>query len=233
MKAKLKTVIQNLERKYGKVKLPDFLPPPQSADMEESRRVAEYNANVVAGAVLGLHGPPQEGHVLAASLMDIFVDWNEVRVADPEPLVRVCSVYPQAQERVRLLQRFLEAFFLRQRNVNLDMLAGMKPPERKNFISGLEIFNREELAALLLTCFGNNQFPPAEELQPAAVELGLITDKTTVLQMARELQKGLDIPAMITLLAHLYAVAREPKGKPRARKTAANKKVTAKTGSSA
>lgn len=207
VRVKVRTLLQSLERRYARYRPPTFLPPPSSADAAAGMAVAAKNCELIVGAVLGLHGPPQSGFDLARRIMTQFVDWNEVRVSNAAILSRVMGRDPRAAERPVLLQRFLEAFFLRQRNLNLECLVPMKPTERRQFISDLEVFNREELAALLLTCFGFPVFPPAEELHRVALRLGLLRSKTTVLQMAKEFETKLEPDQILNLYAHLYAVA--------------------------
>jgi len=157
--------------------------------------------------VLGLHGPPQAGFESARKLMTLYVDWNEVRVSNPALLVKLLGKDARGAERIALLQRFLEAFFLRQRNLHLDCLVPMRPAERRQFLSDLEIFTREELAALLLTCFGLEVFPPSDALHRVAQRVGLVKAKTTVLQMAKEFEDKLEVDELLDLYAGLYAVA--------------------------
>ena len=207
LKNKVESLIQALERSLGKVGFPTFMPPPTSADPGAAIEVASRNSEIVAGAVLGLHGPPDDGGEVARRLMVQFVDWNEVRVASPVLLVRVLGKDPRAGERIQLLQRFLEAFFLKQRNLNLEHLVGLKSHERRQFVSDLEVFNREELSAFLLTCFGHAVFPPADPVHRVAQRCGLIRAKTTVLQMVKLFEDSLEIGEMLSLYAHLYAIA--------------------------
>jgi endonuclease III len=204
---KLRTILQLLERRFGHVKRHEFLPPPTSADMDAALAVATRNSEIVAAAVLGLHGPAEEGMEAARRLMTHYVDWNEIRVANRESLARGMGRDPRAAERSALLQRFLEAFFLRQRNMNLECLVGMKPSERKQFLADLEVFTREELAALLLTCFGHEVFPPAEPVHRVAVRCGLLRASVTVLQMSKVFEDSLEADQLLELYSHLYAVA--------------------------
>jgi len=207
IKNKVKTLVTGFEKKFGKYKLPSFLPPPTSADAAAAQAVATKNCELIAGSVLGLHGPPQAGFDASRKLMAMFVDWNEVRVSNAVTIVRALGRDPRAEERVRLLQRFLEAFFLRQRNLNLECLVPMKPGERRQFLSDLEIFARDELAAVVLTCFGMEMFPPSEELQRQALKFHLIKPKVTVLQMAKIFETKLDLELILGLYAGLYAAA--------------------------
>lgn len=207
IKSKVDASIQILERRFGRYKLPAFLPPPSSADASAALSVASKNCELIVGSVLGLHGPPQAGFDAARKLMAQFVDWNEVRVSNPALLTKVLGRDVRAAERLALLQRFLEAFFLRQRNLNLECLVPMKPNERRQFLSDLEIFNREELAAVVLSCFGFPVYPPAGELLRVALRLGLLRSKATALQMAKEFESKLEAEALLNLYAHLSAVA--------------------------
>jgi endonuclease III len=204
---KIEGVMQLLERRFGRARRQEFLPPPSSAEVEAALAVATKNSELVAAAVLGLHGPPEEGLEAARRLLNCCVDWNEVRVAGRESLAAALGHDPRAEERVTLLQRFLESFFLRQRNMNLECLVGLKTGERRQFLSDLEVFSRDELAALLLTCFGHEVFPPAEPIRRVLARCGLIRQKTTVLQMAKLLEDALDADQMLQLYSGLYAVA--------------------------
>jgi len=220
LKNKVKLLVVGFEKKWGKYKLPSFLPPPMSADAAEAQAVATKNCELIAGSVLGLHGPPQSGFDASRKIMTIFVDWNEVRVSNSVTVIRALGRDPRAEERVRLLQRFLERFFLRQRNLNLECLMPMKSGERRQFLSDLEIFTRDELAAVVLTCFGLEIFPPAEVLWQQALHFNLIGPKVTVLQMAKLFETKLDLELMLGLYAGLYAEANDPKRGDKASKQA-------------
>jgi endonuclease III len=206
-KKKVEILLQTLGRRFGKVERQAFMPPPVSADMDAAMTVATRNSEIVAAAVLGLHGPPHDGIEATRRLMGCYVDWNEIRVANRESLVRVMGKDPRAAERATSLQRFLEAFFLRQRNMNLECLVQMKPSERKQFLSDIEVFSREELVAILLTCFGHAVFPPSDVLNRVALRCGLLRPKTTSLQMCKIFEKGLTPQELLDLYSHLYSVA--------------------------
>lgn len=206
---KAKALLQSLDRRFGRTSRPEFMPPPSSADMDAALAVATRNSEIVAAAVLGLHGPPDEGREAARKLMGCYVDWNEIRVANRESLARVMGRDPRAMERATNLQRFLEAFFLRQRNMNLECLVEMKPSERRQFLGDLEVFARDELAAMLLSCFGHPAFPPSEALNRVGLRCGLLKAKTTSLQMSKALDRGLSADELLSLYSHLYAIARQ------------------------
>lgn len=208
-KKKVESLLKSLNRKFGKVTRPEFLPPPSSADAAAAMAVAKKNSEIIAGGVLGLHGPPHEGQEAARRLMNICVDWNETRVANAPTLIRALGRDPRAEERIAVLQRFLEAFFLRQRNLHLDVLVNMRPAERRQFLSNLEVFDREELAAVLLTCFGHPVFPPAEAILQISKEQGLVPERTTKLQMAKKFETMLDEESVLALYSHLYALAQQ------------------------
>jgi hypothetical protein len=209
-RAKITSFIQTGDRRYGKVERPTVVPPPSSADAAAISVVSAKNAQIVAGVVLGLHGPPAEGADAARKLMQHFVDWNEVRVSRPATLVAVLGKQSRAAQRIALLQRFLEAFFLRQRSLNLDYLFTLKSHEVRRFLSDLEVFDREELAAVFLTGFNYPVFPPSDALRDAAEHVTLIKPKTTTLQMAKKFETSLDEQALYSLYSHLYSVAVDP-----------------------
>lgn len=213
-----------MDRKYGKVERPSVVPQPTSADAAATALVSAKNAQIVAGVVLGLHGTPAEGVEAARKLMSHFVDWNEVRVSRPATLVAALGRTPRAPERIALLQRFLEAYFLRQRSLNLDYLFTLKSHEVRRFLSDLEVFDREELAAVFLTGFNVPVFPPSEFLLQAAENAGLLKAKTTALQMAKKFETALDEQALYNLYSHLNSLATDPEEKAHAKKKAAAKK---------
>lgn len=207
---KAANLIQSLDRRYGKFERPQVVPPPSSADAAAIAVVSAKNAQIVAGVVLGLHGAPSEGAEAGRKLMQHFVDWNEVRVSRPATLIAVLGRQPRAAARIALLQRFLEAFFLRQRSLNLDYLFTLKSHEMRRFLSDLEVFDREELAAVFLSGFSVPVFPPSDTLRDVAEQAGLIKAKTTTLQMAKKFETSLDEPTMYALYSHLYALANDP-----------------------
>lgn len=223
-RTKASSFIQTCDRRYGKVERPTIVPPPTSADASAISAVSAKNAQIVAGVVLGLHGPPAEGAEAARKLMQHFVDWNEVRVSRPATLVAVLGKQSRAAQRIALLQRFLEAFFLRQRSLALDYLLTLKSHEVRRFLSDLEVFDREELAAVFLTGFRYPVFPPSDVLRDMAERAGLIKPKTTTLQMAKKFETALDEEQMYVLYSHLYSLA----GDPEAEKLFSKKKNTKK-----
>ncbi|MCY3022928.1 MAG: hypothetical protein NTW87_28460 [Planctomycetota bacterium] len=208
--AKVAALIQSMDHRYGKVERPPVAPPASSADAAAIMAVSAKNAQVVAGVVLGLHGPPAEGVEAARRLMLHFVDWNEVRVSRPAALVTVLGRQPRAAARIALLQRFLETYFLRQRSMNLDYLFTLKSQEVRRFLSDLEVFDREQLAAVMLTGFKYPVFPPADVLRDVAEGLGLIRARTTTLQMAKRFETTLEEETMYPLYSHLYSLAQDP-----------------------
>jgi hypothetical protein len=206
---KVAALIATLDRRYGKVECPAIVPPAASADAAAVAAVSAKNAQIVAGVVLGLHGPPLDGADAAKKLMTHFVDWNEVRVSRPNTLVSVLGRLPRAAQRIALLQRFLEAYFLRQRNLNLDYLYTLKGHEVKRFLSDLEIFDREELAGVFLTGFSVQVFPPSDLLRDVAEHAGLLAPKTTTLQMAKKFETSLKEDVLYALYSHLYSLAHD------------------------
>ncbi|MFH0938026.1 MAG: hypothetical protein V1899_01895 [Planctomycetota bacterium] len=224
LQRKVTALLQILERRYGKVERPVLAPPPTSADADAVAAVAAKNNQIVAGVVLGLHGPPMEGSEAARKLMAHFVDWNEVRVSRPTTLVAVLGRQPRAPARIALLQRFLEAYFIQQRNLNLDYLYSLKNSEVRRFLSDLEIFSREELAAMLLAGFGIAVFPPAEMLHNMVNLTKLLKDGTTTLQMAKKLETVFDFETLYSLYAHLYALAYDSEGQKIVSKRRGNRK---------
>ncbi len=209
---KIGALIQTLDRKYGKAERPTVVPPPASADAGAVAAVSSKNAQIIAGVVLGLHGAPAEGAEAAKKLMAHFVDWNEVRVSRPGTLISVLGRQSRAAARIALLQRFLEAYFLRQRSLNLDYLYTLKSHEVRRFLSELEVFDREELAAVYLTGFAVPVFPPSDLLRDMAEAVGLIKPKTTTLQMAKKFETGLSEDVQYSLYSHLYSLAHDEEG---------------------
>lgn len=222
LKKKVLAFLQTWDHHYGKPERPAVAPPSSSADVNAVAAVAEKNAQIVAGVVLGLHGPPAEGVEAARKLMQHFVDWNEVRVARTQTLITVLGKQPRAAERVALLRRFLEVFFTAKpkHGLNLDDLVTpgtaktMKPGEMKRFLSEeLQFSDREELAALLLVGFHHRVFPPAAPLREVAEQAGLIWHRTTTLQMAEKFETALDADQLYALYSHLYSLANDPERK--------------------
>ena len=207
---KAAALIASLDRRYGKVERPTIVPPASSADAAAVAAVSAKNAQIFAGVVLGLHGPPVDGLEAAKKLMAHFVDWNEVRVSRAATLISVLGRQSRASERIVLLQRFLEAYFLRQRSLNLDYLYTLKSHEVRRFLSDLEIFDREELAAVFLTGFSIPVFPPSDMLRDTAERAGLISQKTTTLQMAKKFETSLAEDVMYSLYSHLYSLTYDP-----------------------
>ena len=216
--AKVSQLISTLDKRYGKVERPTVVPPPTSADATAVAVVSAKNAQIVAGVILGLHGPPVEGADSARKLMAHFVDWNEVRVSRPTTLVTVLGKQARSTPRIALLQRFLEAFFLRQRSLNLDYLFTLKSHEVRRFLSDLEVFERDELAAVYLTGFRVAVFPPSDALREIALREDLIKPKITTLQMAKKFETTMDVDSLYALYSHLYSLANDPEESKASRK---------------
>jgi len=210
LRSKVSGLLQNFEKKHGKIEFPHVMPPPASADASAAAVVSLNNAQIVAGVVLGLHGQPKEGVDAAKKLLAHFVDWNEVRVSRPSALASLLGRQSNAAARVALLQRFLEAFFLSQRSLNLDWLYTLKSHEAKRYLADLEVFDREELAAVYLTGFKFPLFPPSEVLRDLSEQIGLLKPKTTPLQMAKRYETVLSDEQMYGLYTFLYAVQKDP-----------------------
>jgi hypothetical protein len=90
-------------------------------------------------------------------------------------------------------------------------------------LSDLEVFDREELAAVFLTGFSVPVFPPSDVLRDAAESAGLIRARTTALQMAKKFETALDEPLLYALYSQLYATAQDESYKPEKRRTAAKR----------
>jgi hypothetical protein len=127
-------------------------------------------------------------------------------------LVSVLGKQPRAPARIALLQRFLEAYFLRQRSLNLDYLYTLKLHEVRRFLGDLEVYDREELAAMLLTGFGLPVFPPSDVLRDVSETTGLTKAKTTALQMAKKFETALEPEMLFALYSHLYSLAYDAEG---------------------
>lgn len=206
--SKVKTILPLLEKRFGVDKRIEPVPPPSSAEAEAAAAVARKNSQLIAEIVLGLHGPPKEGADAARRLMAHFVDWNEVRVSRTYTLLGVLGKLSRAEARITLLKRFMEAFFLRRRNLNLECIFDLKVYEARRLLEDLAIFERDEVQAVLLLAFGAPAFPPDGQLLPPLVRLGILSPKTTVLQMAKQLSKGLDEDSVLRLYSKIYALRR-------------------------
>jgi hypothetical protein len=215
LKKKVDAFVQGWDQHYGKPERPAVAPQPSSADSAALAAVAAKNAQVVAASVLGLHGPPAEGVEAARRLMQHFVDWNEVRVTRPQTLVAVLGKQSRAAERVALLHRFLGTFFLKWPKLGLDFLLkpDMKPADLRRFLTELQVFDRGELAAVLLIAFRQPLFPPADPLRDVAEQTGLVPRKITTLQMAKRFEQALDEERLYCLYSHLYALANDAQRK--------------------
>jgi hypothetical protein len=208
-KEKLSKFVSLLERKFGVEKRSEPAPPPLSADADAAVVVARKNSQIIAEVILGLRGPPSEGVDAARRIMHHFVDWNEVRVSRVQTLIAVLGKLPRIEERIALMKRFLESYFLRRRNLNLEHLFQLKAHEQRSFLEGLSVFDRAEIPAITLTAFGLPGFPPDENLLEVLVRCGLLSEKTTALQMAKMFTDTLDANMSFRLYAQAYVLRRK------------------------
>jgi len=193
----LAQVLTALKKKY---------PLPVADEAVEARPLLEE----IIYAICREASVPAETDAGYARLRAAFVDWNEVRVARPQVLVAVLGRTPRAQQRITTLHRFLESYFLRQRCMNPDHLFTLKAVDSRRFVADLEVFDREELSAVLLTGFGQPFFPPCDQLLETAEGAGLVKPKTTALQMAKKFETAVDEKMMNSLYSHLYALYHDP-----------------------
>ena len=120
---------------------------------------------------------------------ELFVDWNEIRVARYRDLA---SSSPDAPEkRLKRLQSLLQALYESLGCLEDQPLLEMKPSEARELLLKLEGITKEEVEAILMMALGVHTLPASPELARVTRRMGLCPRKATRKRAQKECIKGL------------------------------------------
>lgn len=122
-----------------------------------------------------------------------FVDWNEVRVARVQEIVRSLGEMAGAEEAARRIKEEYNAFFEKKGALNFDFLAAGKPSETRRQLNQLLPRIGKGAAALLLYEFcPGASLPLSDEGLRQARKDGVVGKSADRNQVARALADGLE-----------------------------------------
>lgn len=133
-----------------------------------------------------------------------FVDWNEVRVARTQELVRTLGDLASAERVALRIKEDYNAFFDKKGALNFDFLAAGKPAEtRRALVQLLPHLNKGAVSLLLFEFCPGASLPLSDEGMKQAKKDALIGKNADRNQLVRVLLEALD-PAEICLLAQYW-----------------------------
>ena len=139
-----------------------------------------------------------------ARLRREFVDWNEVRVARIQEIVRVLGGIPGVERSATRIKDEYNLFFDKKGALNFDFLAAGKPAETRRALAQLLPGMAKGAVALLLYEFcPGAQLPLSDEALKQAKKDGLIGKNADRGQLSRLLADSLE-PGSICLLLQYW-----------------------------
>jgi endonuclease-3 len=136
-----------------------------------------------------------ESYNATHSIMEFFVDWNEVRVArwgEVERLLRPHVGIDESAEASRRLLYCLQQIFQMRGDVDLSGLARTSPAEARKFLLGLDCVDRDEASLVLLLGLGDPVMPVDGDVLRASKRMGVVSNTATKLQAQRALENVLE-----------------------------------------
>lgn len=158
----LKEALPRLEKAYGRLL-------PASDPVEGG-----------AMALLALHAPSFSTEEARDRVRTAFVDWNEVRVADPWDVTTALDASGSAEARAfaRALLRYLESLHTVLNRCSFDVPAGETAPDWEASLSKMRGATPGVRAVCLAMVSGDDAWVASADVVKAAVKLGL-SGKTT------------------------------------------------------
>lgn len=132
-----------------------------------------------------------------------FVDWNEVRVARIQEIVRSLGDIAEAEEAARRIKEEYNSFFEKKGALSFDFLAAGKPSETRRQLNQLLPRIGKGAAALLLYEFcPGASLPLTDEGLRQARKDGLVGKSADRNQVARALAEGLEQGDAVVLVQY-------------------------------
>ncbi len=153
------------------------------------RRAADEDA--LDGVVLGLltmgvgEGPAIK---LVKKLHNVFVDWNEIRVASARDLMVTAKGLPE--DLARKMQVFLNLLFEDSGTMNGESVKQRKPQDLRAWLGKINVLDAEDIEAVVLFALGGNVMPASDGLVTVCRRLGLVGRKATQANVRKSVLKA-------------------------------------------
>ncbi|MFQ5591937.1 MAG: hypothetical protein ACE5HE_12295 [Phycisphaerae bacterium] len=99
------------------------------------------------------------------NLMEVMVDWNEVRISSAHEVSRaIGNTIPDGALRAQRLIDALQCIFQRENRLSLDRLKKVGRREAREYLEGLEAVDEYAVASVLLWSLGGHAVPVDDEL---------------------------------------------------------------------
>jgi endonuclease-3 len=172
-------IVRALKRKFPKTSVPT------------NGSLTDHLAAVVISRGTG----SAEAYMATSKSLEVFVDWNEVRVARWGEIERVLRPFLGAGESVEAARRLvycLQQIFQRRGDVDLSGLARTSPAEARKVFLGLDCVDRDEANLILLLGLGDPVMPVDGDVLRASKRMGVISNSATKIQAQRVLETVLE-----------------------------------------
>ena len=112
------------------------------------------------------------------TLSERFVTWDEARLAPWQEIAEAIRVGGLADQKAPRIRRILEEIHERQRNLDLEWIAGAPDNEAINYLMAFDGVGRKTAACVLMFGLGRPVMPVDTHVHRVATRLGLI-ERTT------------------------------------------------------
>lgn len=159
--------------------------------------------HLALSVILGMGAELEDGLAGLQRLRREFVDWNEIRVARTQEIVRVLGQVPDAEEVASRIKEEYNAFFEKKGALAFDFLATGKPAEaRRHLNQVLPRIGKGAIAFLLYEFCPRATFPLSDEALRQARRDGLVGKNGDRNQVSRALSDGLDVSDAVLLVQY-------------------------------
>ncbi len=160
---KLKTVLNSLRSKLGKIALP-------------------VTGDPVTQLVLGILSrdvPESKALDGLERLRSLVVDYNELRVIPPIEMAETLSDFPDQRLKCEDISRALNAIFAQEHTVTLDHVAAMSSKDALTYLNKIDGLEAYTVARIRLLGLGQPGFPLDEAMFAYAQHVGIVHPKGT------------------------------------------------------
>ncbi len=187
-------------------------------------------------AVLSENRSPAAVEKAMASVLKVFFDWNEARVARWVEIARALDPLDDADQAAIRLRNTLNRLFDLRGELSLDFFEDMKVTEARKVIFEVDPdFKRDEVGLMLYQCLPGMTPPITPEIVAEAKKLGVITKNGTKAQLQKLLTSVEDHTEAVKVLHYIeMSMAQQLVEKTSSKKstrssTAVKKSTTTKT----
>jgi endonuclease III len=209
-----KTVLGRLKRLYG-------TPAKQSSEVEPVEQIVL--------AILSDSESLRKAQSVLRKLKSYYVDFNEMRVAQPSELAReIGSTFVHASTKAKRILAILQGIFDRENNFDLEFLKSNSKLEQEEYFRDIPGADKYLLASVILYCCKRQAFPLDKKMLEACKELELVRGEATLENMQvyfeRQLRSSDSYSFCCLLKKYSTQKASKPKAKKKVKKKAASKK---------